>query len=73
VKLQVNGYGADGVGDRARYVELRILNMDAVPAELEKRQPPATGGDDSGAMPDSNGTSQPETPPDSSGTGGDQR
>jgi OOP family OmpA-OmpF porin len=44
VKLDVRGYGADGVGDRARYVELRILSMDLVPAEMARRQPPAGGG-----------------------------
>lgn len=68
VKLQVNGYGAAGVGDRARYVELRILNMDAVPAELAKRRPPAEMGG-SGSVPQGQGT--PDTggsaPPDTSG------
>jgi outer membrane protein OmpA-like peptidoglycan-associated protein len=49
VKLTVNGYGADGVGDRARYVELRVLNTGAVRAEYEKRVPPA------GAVPDTTG------------------
>lgn len=50
VNLTVNGYGADGVGDRARYVELRILNTGAVRAELDKRTPPAGG-----APPDTTG------------------
>ena len=83
VKLQVNGYGAAGVGDRARYVELRIVNMDAVPAELEKRRAPAEGGgsgaapdgaapDSGGSTPDSGG-SAPDSgggaPPDTSGGG----
>jgi flagellar motor protein MotB len=73
VKLQVNGYGADGVGDQARYVELRIVNMDAVPAEMEKRQPPADGGG-SGTPPDSGGSGGiapgSGAPPDTSGRGG---
>ncbi len=73
VKMQVKGYGAAGVGNSARYVELRIVNMDEVPAELEKRQPPAETGDGgSGVAPDSSGTGTPGgggTSPDSSGTG----
>jgi outer membrane protein OmpA-like peptidoglycan-associated protein len=65
VKLSVNGYGADGVGDKARYVELRVLNTGAVPAELEKRQPPPGAvpqGGTGDAVPGSGGS-----PPDSTG------
>jgi len=70
-RVQVKGGGADGVGDRARYVELRILNVSAVPAELEKRTPPPdTGSGDvspGGAVPDTGGTGGIQ--PDSSGAG----
>lgn len=56
-RVDVKGYGAAGSGDAARYVELRVVNRDRIPAELQKRTPPDTTG--TGMAPDSSDSGAP--------------
>jgi hypothetical protein len=61
------GGGGAGTGTEARYVELRVVNPEALSGELDKRHPDPDPVPDAG----SDGGAAPESSDASGGSGGD--